>query len=98
MSGTRNFPSETDQVGLARDCVLHHLPPDARRYDDTKLCTSEVVTNAIRHAAPHRRSFGFEVSVEVTVEEVTVEVRDGGSATTPTIRGGTRARRTNGRG
>jgi anti-sigma regulatory factor (Ser/Thr protein kinase) len=96
MHTTQHFPSDPAQVGVARRFVLSHLDPASPRYDDLELCTSEVVTNALRHTGDRDR--GFDVTVQMADGQVEVTVVDAGGKTVPTIRQGGETRRTNGRG
>lgn len=82
---TIRVPWSPAAIGLARRAIVTDL--QARQVaeetiDEAELVTSELVTNAIRHARP--RSDGrLRVHWKVRFEVVEVEVTDGGGDTIP---------------
>ena len=70
----RHYPPRSESVTLARRFVAHELreiDPDLREV--AALATSELASNAVRHAAT-----GFDVEVECSDTEVRVVVSDQG--------------------
>jgi serine/threonine-protein kinase RsbW len=79
------IPVEPQAVAIARDVVsrvVGALPAPEQRIEDLRLLTSEVVTNALRHAglAP---GDSIAVAVEVHPDRVRVEVADRGPGFDP---------------
>jgi len=74
MTGTRQFPCQPESVAAARHFVRDALGGRAREFvEAAELMTSELATNAIRHARSD-----FELTIRTTKDEVRVEVRDNG--------------------
>lgn len=80
---TRRFAAAATQVRPARAFVAELLGDRHPRLDDAVLLTSELASNAVRHAAERE----FHVSVLLPGDGVLVAVRDRGSATIPRPRG-----------
>ena len=79
------IPVEAEAVAIARDLVRDTAVEAAgpqQRIDDLRLLTSEIVTNALRHAG---LAAGDTVGVAVAVSgrRVRVEVADGGPGFDP---------------
>jgi anti-sigma regulatory factor (Ser/Thr protein kinase) len=80
------IPVEPEGVAKARDVVSHVLSDVAaprQRVEDVRLLTSEVVTNALRHAGLAAGD-SIAVAVEVAPDRVRVEVADRGPGFDPT--------------
>ncbi|MER8046493.1 ATP-binding protein [Streptomyces sp. NPDC094032] len=82
---TRLFPRRRTTPRAARDFVVAVLTEwgETSRLDDMRLCTSELVTNAVVHGAPVGRL--VLVRVESLDEKLRIEVHDSGEST-PTQR------------
>jgi anti-sigma regulatory factor (Ser/Thr protein kinase) len=80
------IPVEAEAVAMARDAVVRVVAEATsaeQRMDDLRLLTSEIVTNALRHAGlRHGDTIG--VAVEVSPRRVRVEVADHGPGFDPT--------------
>ncbi|MEU9314438.1 ATP-binding protein [Streptomyces sp. NPDC048295] len=72
------FPRRRTTPRTARDFVAATLTKwgETSRLDDMRLCTSELVTNAVLHGAPVGRL--VLVRVESLDEELRIEVHDSG--------------------
>lgn len=80
------IPVEPEGVAMARDVVSRvasDLAVAGRRLEDLRLLTSEVVTNALRHAGLGSGD-SIAVAVEVSPDRVRVEVADRGPGFDPT--------------
>jgi anti-sigma regulatory factor (Ser/Thr protein kinase) len=77
----RVFPGRPEQVALARHFVARVLG-GCPATDDAILCTSELVSNAIRHTRSGRNG-RFQVIVWRGLTSVCVAVLDEGSPSTP---------------
>lgn len=80
------IPVEPEGVAVARDVVsrvVSDLKAAEQRIEDLRLLTSEVVTNALRHAGL-RSGDSIAVAVDVSAERVRVEVADHGPGFDPT--------------
>ena len=77
-SQTWSFPASTASIGMARNLVADFVAngPFVRHREDVRLMVSELVTNAIVHAAS-----SCEVSVNQTDQMLRVEVTDGSDIT-----------------
>ncbi|MFC5185738.1 ATP-binding protein [Actinomadura harenae] len=73
------FPSDTEQVTVARRWVAGVLGDEHPALDDCVLLTSETFTNAVVHGGGGK----VEVSVALDGRGVTVGVVDGGSGAVP---------------
>jgi anti-sigma regulatory factor (Ser/Thr protein kinase) len=92
------FPGEAAQVGQARRLVASVLGDRWPGIDDVLVLTSEVVSNAVKHAASADGGL-FEVAVSVSGASVRVEVGDQGGASVPALApGGDAGALTGGRG
>lgn len=80
----RFFTGSREQVHRARDFIERALD-GCPAVDDALLLTSELVTNAITHTASGAGGM-LAVTVYAAERWVRVEVRDGGSVKTPSVR------------
>ncbi|MFD0372032.1 ATP-binding protein [Streptomyces sp. NPDC059071] len=82
---TMLFPRRRTTPRTARDFVATTLTEwgETSRLDDVRLCTSELVTNAVLHGAPVGHL--VLVRVESLAEELRIQVHDSGE-NTPTRR------------
>jgi anti-sigma regulatory factor (Ser/Thr protein kinase) len=81
-----DIPVEPEGVAMARDVVsraVGDLAAAERRLEDLRLLTSEVVTNALRHAGLAAGD-SIAVAVDVSSDRVRVEVADRGPGFDPT--------------
>jgi anti-sigma regulatory factor (Ser/Thr protein kinase) len=79
------IPVEAEAVAMARDLVVGAVVEAAeaeRRIDDLRLLTSEIVTNALRHAGL-RSGDSISLVVEASRDRVRVEVADPGPGFDP---------------
>lgn len=86
----RTFPATVSFVKEARDAVADALEPlgiEERVLDEVRLCVSEAVTNAVRHAYGGG-SGTIEISVAKQGEGAVVRVRDFGSGIVSSGRNG----------
>jgi anti-sigma regulatory factor (Ser/Thr protein kinase) len=78
-------PHERTGVRLARHTVAHHLTASGVRdeaYDDALLVLSELVSNAVTHAAPLPNG-RIAVGWTVLDDALHLEITDGGAVTSP---------------
>lgn len=81
MKNSRTFANQPDSVRASRQFVAQLLGDAPTNVSDAViLMTSELTTNCIRHAGS-----AFTLTIEVTAEQVRVEVTDSGTGT-PSIR------------
>ena len=92
---SRTFPGSQDQVAHARAFVREAIL-GCPLADDAILLTSELCTNALQHSRSGNGG-AFEVTVCCRPGSLRIEVRDNGSASTPT-RQAPESRDENGRG
>ena len=80
----RRFGGRKDQVSCAR-AFIRDVLAGCPKLDEAVLCTSELCANAVAHS---RSGDGgaFEVTVYHRQGSLRIEVRDGGSASTPALR------------
>ena len=81
MQVSLKVPVEAEAVAIAREVVVRVLevvPVPEDRIEDLRLLTSEIVTNAVRHAGLAQEDM-IGVAVEVSGRRVRVEVADEGS-------------------
>ena len=79
------LPVEAEAAAIARQVVadaLVEVPVPEDRVEDLRLLTSEIVTNAVRHAGLAREDT-IGVAVEVSERRVRVEVADDGPGFDP---------------
>ena len=79
------IPVEAEAAAIAREVVagaLAEVPIPEDRIEDLRLLTSEIVTNAVRHAGLAREDT-IGVAVEVSERRVRVEVADDGPGFDP---------------
>ena len=79
------LPVEAEAPAIARQVVadaLVEVPVPEDRVEDLRLLTSEIVTNAVRHAGLAREDT-IGVAVEVSERRVRVEVADDGPGFDP---------------
>lgn len=81
--------STSEAAGMARSAVASAIGADVSRslLNDAQLLTSEVVTNAVRHAGMTRGN-PIGLAIDLSSEMVRVEVSDGGPGfdlTSPTV-------------
>lgn len=79
------IPVEAEAVAMAREAVISAVATTTAaepRLDDLRLLTSEIVTNALRHAGLTAGD-SIGVAVEVSPQRVRVEVADGGPGFDP---------------
>ena len=79
------LPVEAEAAAIAREVVadaLVEVPVPEDRVEDLRLLTSEIVTNAVRHAGLAREDT-IGVAVEVSERRVRVEVADEGPGFDP---------------
>jgi anti-sigma regulatory factor (Ser/Thr protein kinase) len=79
------IPAEPEAVAIARDLVVGAVVEGARsehRIDDLRLLTSEIVTNALRHAGL-KSGDSIALAVEASPDRVRVEVADPGPGFDP---------------
>jgi anti-sigma regulatory factor (Ser/Thr protein kinase) len=84
-AGVAGGPVEAEAAAIAREVVdraLEEVRVPDDRIEDLLLLTSELVTNAVRHAGPAQEDT-IGVAVEVSGERVRVEVADRGSGFDP---------------
>lgn len=93
--GDKQFSPSAESVGAARQFVASSLSdwPRAREIDIVVLLTSEVLTNVVLHAGPHRPGSQMVVTLCRETDLVRVEVADRGLITR---RSGHRLRRDTG--
>jgi anti-sigma regulatory factor (Ser/Thr protein kinase) len=77
-------PNAVRTARLNVTVALRHIGVEQRLLDDARMVVSELLGNALRHARP-RMDGVLTVAVEVSDDEVTISVADGGSATLPTL-------------
>ena len=80
LSRQRRFPRARSSVSAARTFTLETLAEWntdlADRYDDVRLCVSELATNALLHGVPPGREFLLTLTTDDSL--VRIEVRDSG--------------------
>ncbi|WJV51413.1 ATP-binding protein [Streptomyces flavofungini] len=88
LSRQRRFPRARDSVPAARAFALETLVEwgvdIADRYEDVRLCVSEVATNAVLHGVPPGREFCLTLVVDGLLFRI--EVRDSGGGSPQVIR------------
>jgi anti-sigma regulatory factor (Ser/Thr protein kinase) len=74
-----SLPAIPESIRKARDEVAQIALSGAYGpiVDDVRLCTSEAVTNVVRHAYTSRNG-RIDISVDLEADELTVSVRDEG--------------------
>lgn len=79
-----NIPVAPEAVALARDAVVRAVVDrsSAQRIDDLRLLTSEIVTNALRHAGMGSQD-SLAVGVDISPDRIRVEVADHGPGFDP---------------
>jgi anti-sigma regulatory factor (Ser/Thr protein kinase) len=77
VSWSRNFPAVPAQIGPARE-FLAGLLGGCPAADEATLCLSELVTNAILYSRSAEPGGQVTVWVQLSGDELHVEVRDGG--------------------
>ena len=80
-----NIPVQPEAVAMARDAVVQAVVDQrssAQRIDDLRLLTSEIVTNALRHAGMGSQD-SLVVGVEISQDRVRVQVADHGQGFDP---------------
>ena len=85
MQISMDIPVQPDAVALARDAVVQAVARErssAQRIEDLRLLTSEIVTNALRHAGMGSES-SITVGVDISPDRVRVEVVDHGPGFDP---------------
>jgi anti-sigma regulatory factor (Ser/Thr protein kinase) len=79
------IPVQPEGVAMARDAVaravVNHRSSE-RRIEDLRLLTSEIVTNAMRHAGVNAGD-SLVVAIDISPERVRVEVADHGPGFDP---------------
>ncbi len=90
LSRQRRFPRARDSVPAARAFALEALlewdADIADRYDDVRLCVSELATNAVLHGVPPGREFCLTLVVDGPL--LRIEVRDSGGGAPRVLREG----------
>jgi serine/threonine-protein kinase RsbW len=81
--GARRFPGRPEPIGAARRFVAAALVAWPATQDTARLLVSEVVTNAILHAASGGEDGSVEVRYTLDDQEAYAEVVDAGSAAHP---------------
>jgi len=79
------IPSEPEAVAIARDvvaCAVAEATAPEQPVEDLRLLTSEIVTNALRHAGS-KAGDTIGVAVDVSALRVRVEVADRGPGFDP---------------
>lgn len=78
LSRQRRFPRERRSVPAARSFAVEtlFLWGLVERYEDMRLCVSELATNAVAHGVPPGREFSLRLTAEG--QAVRIEVRDTG--------------------
>ena len=79
------LPVDAEAAAIAREVIvgaLEEVPIPEDRVEDLRLLTSEIVTNAVRHAGLAREDT-IGVAVEVSQRRVRVEVADDGPGFDP---------------
>jgi anti-sigma regulatory factor (Ser/Thr protein kinase) len=78
-----SLPAIPESIRKARDEVARIALSRAKGpiVDDVRLCTSEAVTNVVRHAYTARNG-RIHISVDLEADELTVSVRDEGDGLT----------------
>ena len=80
-----DIPVHPEAVALARDAVVQAVVDQrlsAHGIDDLRLLTSEIVTNALRHAGAGSEG-SIKVGVDISRDRVRVEVADHGPGFDP---------------
>ncbi len=74
------LPFSAEAPAIARRIIEEHLVPllPEERGDDVRLMTSELVSNAVRHAAPSYGDATIELLIDRDEDSVRVAVVDGG--------------------
>ena len=85
MQVSLEIPAEAEAVAIARDLVVGAVVEATkaeRRIDDLRLLTSEIVTNALRHAGLKAED-SIALAVEASPDRVRVDVADPGPGFDP---------------
>jgi serine/threonine-protein kinase RsbW len=85
MQVSLEVPAEAEAAAIAREVVaraLVEVPVPEDRIEDLRLLTSEIVTNAVRHAGLAQEDT-IGVAVDVSERRVRVEVVDDGPGFDP---------------
>ncbi len=85
MQVSLEVPVEAEAAAIAREVVartLVEVPVPEERIEDLRLLTSEIVTNAVRHAGLAQEDT-IGVAVDVSERRVRVEVADDGPGFDP---------------
>ena len=85
MQVSLDVPVEAEAAAIAREVVaraLVEVPVPEERIEDLRLLTSEIVTNAVRHAGLAQEDT-IGVAVDVSERRVRVEVADDGPGFDP---------------
>ena len=85
MQVSLEVPAEAEAAAIAREVVsaaLTKVPTPEERIEDLRLLTSEVVTNAVRHAGLTQEDT-IEVAVVISDGRVRVDVADTGPGFDP---------------
>ena len=85
MQVSLDIPVESEAPAIAREAIaaaLSEVPIAEHRIEDLRLLTSEVVTNAVRHAGLTQADV-IAVAVDVSERRVRVEVADEGPGFDP---------------
>ena len=85
MQVSLDVPVEAEAAAIAREVVaraLVEVPIPEERIEDLRLLTSEIVTNAVRHAGLAQEDT-IGVAVDVSERRVRVEVADDGPGFDP---------------